>query len=109
MTNLLTLLAECERWLGVEPLGEAQWAEATELRERVRAVLADVSSRVECRLCGGDPDARVWLTRNDGSQEPVCCPHPVVDEPPADPRDLRAVSAEFLAEVARKREKETDP
>ena len=35
MTNLLTLLAECECWLGVEPLGEEQWAEVAELRERV--------------------------------------------------------------------------
>lgn len=36
MTNLLTLLAECECWLGVEPTDEAQVAEVTELRERVR-------------------------------------------------------------------------
>ena len=35
MTNLLTLLAEAECWLGVEPLGEAQWAEVAELRDRV--------------------------------------------------------------------------
>ena len=40
MTNLLTLLAACERWLGVEPLGDDQWAEVAELRERVRAALA---------------------------------------------------------------------
>ena len=71
MTTFLSLLAEAETWLGVEPLGEAQWAEVAELRERVRAAL-----------------------------------HPVVEESPADPRDLRAVSAEFLAEIARKREKE---
>lgn len=35
MTNLLTLLAECETWLGVEPTDEAQVAEVAELRERV--------------------------------------------------------------------------
>lgn len=35
MTNLMTLLAEAECWLGVEPLGEEQWAEVAELRERV--------------------------------------------------------------------------
>jgi len=40
MTNLLTLLAACERWLGVEPLGDDQWAEVAELRERVRASLS---------------------------------------------------------------------
>jgi hypothetical protein len=40
MTNLLPLLGECERWLGVEPLGDDQWAEVAELRERVRAAIA---------------------------------------------------------------------
>ena len=40
MTNLLTLLAEAECWLGVEPLGEDQWAEVAELRERVSKALA---------------------------------------------------------------------
>ena len=40
MTNILTLLAEAECWLGVEPTDETQVAEVAELRERVRAVLA---------------------------------------------------------------------
>ncbi|MFM2151606.1 MAG: hypothetical protein RL199_41 [Pseudomonadota bacterium] len=40
MTTLHSLLAECERWLGVEPLGNDQWLEVAELRERVRAALA---------------------------------------------------------------------
>jgi hypothetical protein len=40
MTNILTLLAEAECWLGVEPLGETQWAEVAELRERVSKALA---------------------------------------------------------------------
>jgi hypothetical protein len=44
MTNLLTLLADCERWLGVEPLGDDQWAEVAELRERVRASLSATQS-----------------------------------------------------------------
>lgn len=44
MTNLLTLLAECECWLGVEPTDEAQVAEVAELRERVRAALAATES-----------------------------------------------------------------
>ena len=35
MTTLHSLLADCERWLGVEPLGDEQWAEVAELRERV--------------------------------------------------------------------------
>jgi hypothetical protein len=38
--NLLSLLAECECWLGVEPTDETQCAEVAELRERVRAALA---------------------------------------------------------------------
>ena len=43
MTNIMTLLAEAECWLGVEPLGEEQWAEVAELRERVlRAIGASV-------------------------------------------------------------------
>ena len=44
MTTLHSLLAECERWLGVEPLGEEQWAEVAELRERVRASLSATQS-----------------------------------------------------------------
>jgi hypothetical protein len=39
MTNILTLLAEAECWLGVEPLGETQWAEVAKLRERVRQAI----------------------------------------------------------------------
>jgi hypothetical protein len=35
MKTLHSLLAECERWLGVEPLGDEQWTEVAELRERV--------------------------------------------------------------------------
>ena len=42
--NLLSLLAECECWLGVEPTDETQCAEVAELRERVRAVLATTDS-----------------------------------------------------------------
>ena len=44
MMNLLTLLAECECWLGVEPTDETQVAEVAELRERVRAALAATES-----------------------------------------------------------------
>jgi hypothetical protein len=44
MTTVQTLLADCERWLGVEPLGDDQWAEVAELRERVRAALAATES-----------------------------------------------------------------
>lgn len=42
--NLLSLLAECECWLGVEPTDETQCAEVAELRERVRAALATTES-----------------------------------------------------------------
>ena len=49
MTNLLTLLAECECWLGVEPTDETQVAEVAELRERVRAAVA-VTEAGERRL-----------------------------------------------------------
>ena len=42
--NLLSLLAECECWLGVEPTDETQCAEVAELRERVRAALAATES-----------------------------------------------------------------
>ncbi len=44
MTTLLTLLAEAECWLGVEPTDETQVAEVAELRERVRATLAATES-----------------------------------------------------------------
>ena len=42
--NLLSRLAECECWLGVEPTDETQCAEVAELRERVRAALATTES-----------------------------------------------------------------
>ena len=48
MTTLHSLLAECERWLGVEPLGNDQWIEVAELRERVRAAVTP-----SCRECMG--------------------------------------------------------
>ena len=44
MTNILTLLAEADCWLGVEPTDETQVAEVAELRERVRAALATTES-----------------------------------------------------------------
>ena len=44
MTTLHSLLAECERWLGVEPLGGDQWLEVAEIRERVRAAVAPPAS-----------------------------------------------------------------
>ena len=44
MTNILTLFAEAECWLGVEPTDETQVAEVAELRERVRAALAATES-----------------------------------------------------------------
>jgi len=44
MTNILTLLAEAECWLGVEPTDETQVAEVAELRERVRVALAATES-----------------------------------------------------------------
>ena len=47
MTTLHSLLAECECWLGVEPLGDEQWAEVAELRERVRAAVAPSTSAKE--------------------------------------------------------------
>ncbi len=47
MTTLHSLLAECERWLGVEPLGDEQWAEVAELRERVRRLIAPPASEKE--------------------------------------------------------------
>jgi hypothetical protein len=47
MTTLHSLLVDCERWLGVEPLGDEQWAEVAELRERVRAAVAPSTSAKE--------------------------------------------------------------
>jgi hypothetical protein len=44
MTTILTLLAEAECWLGVEPTDETQVAEVAELRERVRVALAATES-----------------------------------------------------------------
>lgn len=47
MTTLHSLLAECERWVGVEPLGNDQWLEVAELRERVRAAVTPSASEKE--------------------------------------------------------------
>ena len=47
MTTLHSLLAECERWLGVEPLGNDQWLEVAEIRERVRAAVMPSASEKE--------------------------------------------------------------
>jgi hypothetical protein len=47
MKTLHSLLAECEHWLGVEPLGDDQWAEVAELRERVRAAVMPSASEKE--------------------------------------------------------------
>ncbi len=44
MTTLHSLLSDCQRWLGVEPLGDDQWAEVAELRERVRSSLSATQS-----------------------------------------------------------------
>ena len=103
MKTLLTLLAEAECWLGVEPLGEEQWAEVAELRERVRQALVGVSSRVECKLCGDDPDARVWLIHPDGSPESVRCPHPVASLTASEKEPLPKAVGSFLDSVATKR------
>ena len=101
MTNLLTLLAEAECWLGVEPLGEEQWAEVAELRERVAKALAPAT--VGCKLCHDDPSARVWLTRADGSQEAVRCPHPVASAPASEKEPLPSAASSFLETVAARR------
>ena len=101
MTNLLTLLAEAECWLGVEPLGEEQWAEVAELRERVSKALAPAT--VGCKLCHDDPSARVWLTRADGSQEAVRCPHPVASLTASEKEPLPKAAGSFLSDVAARR------
>ena len=105
MTNLLTLLAEAECWLGVEPLGEEQWAEVAELRKRVRKALADVSPRLGCKLCHDDPDARVTMTRPDGTCEPVRCPCPVAlkERATSEKEPLPQAAASFLSDVAARR------
>jgi hypothetical protein len=113
MTHLLSLLADCERWLGIEPLGEEQWAEVAELRERVRAARSP-----SCRECMGSG----VVTKGIGlpgalgighcdcvpaeNRTPENEPFSKLAEPLCTTRDLRSVSAEFLAEIARKREKE---
>jgi len=112
MTTFLSLLAEAETWLGVEPLGEAQWAEVTELRERVHAALSP-----SCRECmGSGVKAEGLFPGGMGVGYCDCVPaekrtsegDPFVRlaEQLDAPRDLRAVSAEFIAEISRKREKE---
>ena len=53
MTNLHSLLAECECWLGVEPLGNDQWLEVAELRERVRQAIGASTGKRDCRECRG--------------------------------------------------------
>ena len=113
MKTLLTLLADCERWLGIEPLGEEQWAEVAELRERVQA--ARSPSCLEC-MGSGVVAKGIGLPGALGIGHCDCVPtekrtpenEPFVQlaEPFGTTRDLRSVSAEFLAEIARKREKE---
>ena len=101
MKTLLILLAEAECWLGVEPLGEEQWAEVAELRERVAKALAPAT--VGCKLCHDDPSARVWLTRADGNQEAVRCPHPVASLTASEKEPLPHAAASFLSDVAARR------
>lgn len=100
MKNLLTLLAECECWLGVEPTDEAQVAEVTELRERVRQGLGMSTGKVGCRECRGV--GSVLHETGDGMASfracSSCAPQPASEKEP-----LATSAASFLSSVAAKR------
>lgn len=98
MTNLLTLLAEAETWLGVEPLGEEQWAEVAELRERVLRAIGASTGKRDCRECRGVGSTFVQCDAGMGQFKacPVCAP--------ASEKDLLPKAAgSFLDGVAARR------
>ena len=57
-SELLQLIRDVDRWVGVEPLGEEQWAEAGEVRRRVRDVVETYDRSVNWskgRACSSSP------------------------------------------------------
>jgi hypothetical protein len=98
MTNLLTLLAECEHWLGVEPLGEEQWAEVAELRERVRQAIGAMVGKRDCRECRGVGSKLVGLAPGMVAFRPCACCAPASEKEP-----LPKAAASFLSDVAARR------
>ena len=98
MTNLLTLLAECECWLGVEPLGEEQWAEVAELRERVRQAIGASTGKKDCRECRGVGSKLVGIAPGMVGFRPCACCAPASEKEP-----LATSAASFLSDVADRR------
>lgn len=100
MKTLLTLLAECECWLGVEPTDEAQVAEVAELRERVRQGLGMATGKAGCRECRGV--GSVLHETGDGMASfracSSCAPAPTSEKEP-----LPQTAVTFLRDVAAKR------
>lgn len=100
MKTLLTLLAEAECWLGVEPLGEEQWAEVAELRERVLRAIGASTGKRDCRECRGVGSTFVQGDAGMGQFEAckACAPAPTSEKEP-----LPQAAASFLSDVATKR------
>lgn len=98
MTNLLTLLAEAECWLGVEPLGEEQWAEVAELRERVLRAIGASTGKRDCRECRGV--GSTFVQGDAGMGQFKACP---VCAPASEKEPLPQAAASFLSDVATKR------
>jgi len=98
MTNLHSLLAECERWIGVEPLGDDQWAEVAELRERVRQAVGALVGKRDCRECRGVGSKLVGIAPGMVAFKPCECCAPASEKEP-----LATSAASFLSGVAAKR------
>ena len=100
MTNIMTLLAEAECWLGVEPLGEEQWAEVAELRERVLRAIGASTGKRDCRECRGVGSTFTETTPGMAAFLPckACAPAPASEKEP-----LPQAAASFLSDVAARR------
>jgi hypothetical protein len=101
MTTLHSLLAECERWLGVEPLGEEQWAEVAELRERVRQAIGASTGKRDCRECRGVGSKLVGIAPGMVGFRPCECCSPASEKEP-----LATSATSFLSDVAARRNAE---
>lgn len=98
MKTLLTLLAEAECWLGVEPLGEEQWAEVAELRERVLRAIGASTGKRDCRECRGV--GSTFVQGDAGMGQFKACP---VCAPTSEKEPLPKAAGAFLSDVAAKR------
>jgi hypothetical protein len=100
MTTLHSLLAECECWIGVEPLGDDQWLEVAELRERVLRAIGASTGKRDCRECRGVGSTFTETTPGMAAFLPCkACASSLASEK----EPLPQAAASFLADVAVKR------